>query len=235
MPELARAALALTVRRFPLYAAVVTAAILLEALVVFSGRFAAGFAIANDLVVPIVVAIAYAFTAADAAANRDARSVWLRILERAWAVIVIDFVLDFITESAIASVKQGGLLDLLMGSLTQLLAATLVFVDVAAVLDDDDNWLLLVPRAFGRGIALAWQPGNLWRCFVIYSLQFVVFAIGVAVLALFERFGIRGGTFWAFLALGTVLAPPISAFTVLVYFDAAGIDTTALAANDTVQ
>ena len=99
----------------------------------------------------------------------------------------------------------------------------------------DDNWLLLIPHAFVRGVTVAWKRGNLWRCLVVYSLPFIALLAGAALYTLFERYRIGGGQFWSFLALQTIFAVPISVYTAVVYFDAAGIGTTALVADDTVQ
>lgn len=227
--------LTLVRRRLGLYAAVLAGALGLEALAVFAAHLKHGDALAASIVVPAVITIVYAFTAADALGKTDGRAVWSRVLERIWAVITIDFIDNVIAGASLATAGTGALLDVIVGSLVQFVAATLVFVDVAAVLDDDDRWFMLVPQAYLRGLTVAWQRGNLWRCFLIYALSLAALLLDTGLAALVARAGSAGLAFWAPLALGTILALPISAFTVIVYFDAAGLLTTTLAADDTVQ
>lgn len=223
-------------RRLSLYAAVLAGALVLEALAVFAAHLKHGDAFAASIVVPAVITIVYAFTAADALGKTEASAVWGRILERVWAVIAIDFIDNIIAGASIATAGSGALLDMIVGAFVQFIAATLVFVDVAAVLDDNDRWYMLVPQAYARGLAVAWQRGNLWRCFLVYALSLAALLLDTALAALCSHVGPPQLAFWAPLALGTILSLPISAFTVIVYFDAAGLlSNTTLTADDTVQ
>lgn len=228
--------LALVRRRLGLYTAAVALAIGLQVAIVALVPAKHADLAASGIVLPMLTALIYAFVAGDALKTSDDRAIWGRILERVWAVIVIDFINTAFAVVSLAVTSAGTLAALAGGTALQMLVALTVFADVVAVLDDDgDRWFTLVTRSYARTFGIALQRGNLWRCFVVYGLSLVALVLETGLAELVTRIGIPSVSFWGPLALGTILAVPISAFTIVVYFDATGIRIPALAADDTVQ
>ena len=232
--RLARVTGALLLRRLGLYTILVILSVAAEGALVRYMHAPLGEGLANALVLPIFATIVYAFAGADARNGDATGNVWLRVLERVWAVIVIDFITFVIAASSATSGAQT-LAAVIVGSLELLLVVLFTFVDVAAVLDDEESWVLLIPHAFVKGVTIAWSRGTLIRCFILYALQLAVGWIAFGTLTAFQHYRIAGGEFWANLALTTVLYLPICVYTVVVYLDAAGVGISALAADDTVQ
>lgn len=214
-----------TVRRLALFGIAGGMAIALQALVVVVWRTPHGLVLADAIVSPIFVTLVYAFVAADAAADAtdepvSTKLVWERILERAWAVIVIDFIINEVTSAGLIASLSTDSLDLIFGMLVLVLSALLVFADTSATLDNDLTAWSVVPRAFVRSITIAWNRRTFARVLAIFAIEFLVFTVGLGLQGLFAARHLVDAAFWANVPLGAIATPPIAALTVLVYRDA---------------
>ena len=94
-----------------------------------------------------------------------------RLLERSWAVILIDLVLSLI--QSLTTVPSMILWDLL---LVPLLAAT-IFADVAATLDFPLSAFAIFPHAFARSVFLAMHARNFGRMCLLLAAEFGLQAV----------------------------------------------------------
>lgn len=214
-------ALRLVLRRFGLYAAATAGAIGLQALVAVVARVPHGTDLGSFIVPPILTTLVYAFVSADARREPvPARVVWERFLERAWAVIVIDFVLTYVAAIGLSGTASADPLDAIVGILAIGLSVVLVFADAAATVDDDVTVWSLIPRAFGRSLVGACRGPVFLRALAILALQLLVFALENQLYALLTHLHVSDAAFWSQVPLLTVAVLPLSALTVLVYLDA---------------
>lgn len=176
------------------------------------------------IAIPLVTAMVYAFVSADAGETEIAESlVWERYLERAWAVIVIDFLLTYVWTAALVYSTSANPLELVAGLAAFGFSVVAVFWDTAAVVDDDVNVWTLVPRSFLRSVATAWNSTVFVRALAIVSLSLLEFVGQSALYYALLHFKVPQAEFWAEIPIGTIVALPISALTVVVYRDAAGV------------
>lgn len=223
---LARRALALLVRRFALYAAAMLVAIVAQGAVALLWPGALGLAVAAAVIEPLLTTLVYAFVAADLHdPPPSAAAIWERILERAWAVIIIDFAITMLEGAGFGQAGQGGVLGAVTGWLISLFAAMLVFADASATLDDDRSLWALIPTAFSRSVILSTNPRTFWRVIVLFALNVTVFAATLALQEALTRAHVWNAPLWANIPLGTLAILPIAALTVLVYVDACGVET----------
>ncbi len=110
-----------------------------------------------------------------------------RLLERSWAIILIDFVLSLV--QSVTPLPSMILWDLI---LVPLLAAT-IFADVAATLDDDRSTLALIPHAIARTLSLAMHARNFGRMCLLLAAEFGLQAILLEIATILpQRFSADG-------------------------------------------
>ncbi|MGH8163684.1 MAG: hypothetical protein ACREP1_05040, partial [Rhodanobacteraceae bacterium] len=144
-----------------------------------------------------------------------------RIVERLWAVIVIEVVQWLVFFAAMREVEATGgsnwLGPFLAGTLLFMLSAAIVYADIFACLAPEVPALTIVRDGFYRSFALAWQNFSRALC-----LLFVQVAIG-SVLQLgalgLQSLHVRGSDLWMDDVAGTLIGVPFSAFITLVYLD----------------
>lgn len=192
-----------------------------QALVAVVWRIPHGADLDGAIVLPILTTLVYGFVAADARPEpAAASSVWERVLERSWAVIVIDFVVSYVTALGLAGSTSPNALDLIAGLSAFALSVLFVFADASATVDGDVGVLTVIPYGFVRSVQAAWRRPVLPRALAIFSIQLLVAAVQIALGALLQRGHVADALFWSEIPLLTVVVPPLSALTVLVYLDA---------------
>ncbi len=176
------------------------------------------------IAVPLINALVYAFVSADSAESSIAQTlIWERFLERAWAVIVLDFLISYIWTAALIYSTSAKPLELLAGLAAFGFCVVAVFADAAAVVDDDVSVWNVLPRSLVRSIATAWNSTMFVRALAIVSLSLLEFvAQNVSYFALMH-FNVPQAEFWAEIPIATILAPPLAAITVVVYRDATSV------------
>ena len=212
-------ALRLTLARSGFYAGCVAAAIVAQAAIVLSWRAPEAIVIAQATILPVLSAIVYAFAYADAQAQETSDSrVWLRVLERSWAVIAIDYGLNAIIGAALGSPQSSAnVFGALAGGLLLFLTALLLFADVSATVDDGDGTLMLIPRSILRSVAAALYPGNILGAIAIVSMELVLAMLEGLLSQALVAAHVAHALLWASVPLTTIATVPIGVYTTLLY------------------
>jgi hypothetical protein len=171
----------------------------------------------------IVAAIVYAQAKGDIDGWTSSQ-VWLRVLDRLWAVVVVDFIVNFVTLSGIAPLSEGDLLDRVIAIPILLIAAGTVFADAIAVVVDDERWWFLVIRAIGTSLRTSWSGATLRRAIVLFALQFVPLAMSSALTSISAQHHVSITSFWSDVPAGILFSIPLNALIVLAFFDASGYE-----------
>ena len=215
-------AFALLFKRWPLYLAIAVAAIALQGalLALWRGPQVVGLFVVSFITTTVVQGIVYAFVARDARENQDeAQPVWGRILERTWALIVIDFLLWYFVGNGLP--RDGSLVAYLVFALATFVWAFLIFSDVSAMIDDDDGGpLLLVPRSFWRSIVTTRDPHVLWQAVALALLSDLAALTMGGLESILDGYHLTNAAFWVDIPLGTLLTLPLAALTTVVYLNA---------------
>ncbi|HEV3155002.1 MAG TPA: hypothetical protein VGZ02_14430 [Candidatus Baltobacteraceae bacterium] len=155
-------------------------------------------------------------------AGCDARGVlpaaserWGRIVERAWAVIVVDVSLSLVNTVGFSTMEAGDALNVILGTLVLFLGAMLVYSEPYLCLSDDVHLLTMVPYAIARSMMLAWV--NMSRIFSLFALNL---AVTIAAVYL-EQAAIHAfkTAAWADMIFWTVVNVPLSAIFAVAYLD----------------
>ncbi len=154
----------------------------------------------------------------------NARDVWSRVLDRLWAVVIVDFITTFVSLVGIGSLAAGDIIDRIVAIPILLIAAATVFSEPIAVVVDGDQWWFLVVRAIGTSIRTAWSGTTYGRAIVLFALQFVPMAAGEVVTTVSAQHHITIASFWRDVPLGILFAIPLDALIVLAFFDASGYE-----------
>ena len=214
----------LTLRRWQLYATATLVAFGVQIALALVWRIPHALELGSSIAVPLVVALVYAFVSADAGEPGLSESlVWERFLERAWAVIVLDFLLSYVWGVAIFDSMSSNVLDMLAGLAAFIFSVFFVFADAGAVVDDDVNVWSVIPRSLLRSVAVVWNSTIFARALAIVSFVLLETVAQIALQILLPHFNVTQPLFWAWIPINTVVAVPISALTVVIYRDAAGV------------
>lgn len=210
-------------RRWPLYLAISVAVAAVQAALYFSVHIRRIEPLVFILLGPIIVTVVYVHAKNDAAGDRLSPSeLWGRILERLWAVILIDFVgfcLNFAFGAALgaAFLPGGGLSELLAAAGGLAALGITMFADVRAAVAQDVSPLHLLPDAFFASARLALR--NASRIFFLLAVN--IFASTLVSLLYVELHAkhVRDDLFWSNLPLEVVLAAPLAALTAAFYLE----------------
>lgn len=173
------------------------------------------------IAVPLINALVYAFVSADAGESSIAQAlVWERFLERAWAVIVLDFLINYIWTAALVYSTSANLLELIAGLAAFGFCVVAVFADAGAVVDDDVSVWNVIPRSLVRSVAAAWNSTIFVRALALVSLSLLEYVAQNVVYFALVHFNVPQAEFWAEIPIATIVAPPLAAITVVVYRDA---------------
>lgn len=166
---------------------------------------------------PLVIVVVTVFIGADATGTMTLRERWERIIERAWAIIVIDVALSFVNISGLESVQPGNdALNVIFGILTLMLAGMLVYAEPFIALEKETHALSLIPFAILRSMMLAWV--NISRIFALLALNMAL-DIGLMLLSqAAQRAGVNAHL-WVDMLLPTLLSAPLAALFTVAYLD----------------
>lgn len=167
---------------------------------------------------PIVIAIVIVFVAADARGDATTPGQrWERVLERFWAVLILDFVQSVISIAANVgmayafSIDGSSIQGFLLSALSIVTLGLLVYSDVYAAVEPAPSVLLLVPFACVRSMMLALGFPN-------RALSLVFIAVGISgVLSLIP--GPPHAHFAIQTALALFIQIPLAALMTLFYLD----------------
>jgi hypothetical protein len=190
-----------------------------QALIAFVWRVPFGLAYSSFIIPPMLTTLVYAFVWADSDdAPESAASIWERILERVWAVIVIDLVITILLNTGLTGILAQDPIDIVLGSVIMLISAPLLFADTIATVEEMPVWWLL-PGAFWRSLRVARGPIYV-RAVAILALNLIPALVQVQLLDWMHAKGIANPDFWSLVPLNALTLPPIAAITAVVYRDA---------------
>ncbi len=208
----------LLARRWALYLLTCAGVFTLQALFYTLSHVRMADFYANLIGPPLVIVVVTVFVGADATNTMTVAQRWERVLERGWAIIIFDVALSLVQTGGLQTMMSGGanLGDVIMGFLTLLLAAMLVYAEPFIALENDTQSLTLLPFAILRSMMLAWV--NLSRVFSLFAVQ-----IAAVIASLFVHQAVQtmgwNATLWADLPFWTLVAAPLAALYTLAYLD----------------
>jgi hypothetical protein len=210
-------------RHAVLYIAVALLSVGAQAAIVYAWNASAAIYVATALVPPFFVTIVNAFTFADLRGDRSSTAAWLRVLERSWAVLLIDLCLSLVASVGLGSIVSPDLLGKLAGVGMILIAASLVFADVQATLADDGDWWMILPRAFRASMLIAWQSATFSRAMLLFAASNLApFLVALPIQSALAAHHVPHAEFWSDAASIVLLLPPVQAFATCIYLDAIG-------------
>lgn len=168
---------------------------------------------------PLIILVVAVFAGSDATGTLSNAQRWERILERGWALIVLDVGLTFVQISGFQALMSGSSSDMgniIMGFLTLLLSAMLVYAEPFIALEKDAQPLTLLPFAILRSMMLGWV--NVSRIFSLFAVQIVVIIAGMLVHEAALKAG-AGAALWVDIAFGTLITVPLAALYTVAYLD----------------
>lgn len=167
--------------------------------------------------VPLVNAVVLVNAGADASGTLcEMRLRVERLVERTWAIIVIDAGISLVSQVGFASMLSTDLGDMFMGVLVMFLAAMLVYAEPFAALEQNVQTLTLVPFAILRSMMLAWV--NMSRIFSLFAIEIALTLAAFGVVRLASLAGIRDldAVSMGFVTLANA---PLSALFAVAYLD----------------
>lgn len=173
-----------------------------------------GAAYYPELIAPALAGvIVTVFVAGDATDTWTLQDRWARILERAWAIILLDIGIAFVAQSGLDALQMSDVTNMVFGFLTVLLSGMLVYAEPFAALEKDVQTLTLLLFAILRSMMLAWV--NVSRIFALLAVQIAAYAI----VRFAEIAGGANGVLGVDLVVPIVLEVPIAALCAIAYLD----------------
>ncbi len=175
-----------------------------------------------QIVVPqAITAICYAFAGLNVIEEPPRGKVWLRVLERIWAVVIINVALQlaFIFGAA-GDTANGGVQSFFMQLAIMLIMVLLAFSDVIAVVQPNLRMREVLPLAVARSARLV---ANTLVWMRVLGLLIVDYVLGMALSAASQALSTAGHgalAFWTATAANTVLTVVFAVYLALLYFDA---------------
>lgn len=213
-------ALRLYARRWWFYSIVVLATIGLETAFLALHGLRDPIDAASLIVLPVLALIVYVFIGTDATGQDVSPGArWTRILERSWAVIVIDIVCTLLLSVAVGglSIPNGG--GLLIGLVAYALVMLTIFADINAALEPSVGSLWLIPGAFARSAVLATHRSNVFLALSLVATDVLFYIIEGLVAAWLSTIHFANAIFWANIPLQALLQVPLCALGVVVYLE----------------
>ena len=200
-------------------------AIAIEAAIVFSWRnqpaAAAAFASFTIGAFADGVVIAIARASIDEA---PLGSAFARILERSWAVLVVNFIVSYLVGYGVQALTEGDIVYRIIAIPILLIAISLIFSEVVAVVIDDERWWMLIPHALGGSARVAWTGSMLWVALGLFSLQILPSLFEAGLAALLTKAHVAQAAFWSTLPVDIIWAIPINVLTTVVFLNAIGYE-----------
>jgi hypothetical protein len=168
---------------------------------------------------PLISVVATVFSGADAMGILPtARERWSRIVERAWAIVVIDFGVTYIWWIGRAALEGNGadFGSVLLGMLVLILGAMLVYAEPFVCLEENVRMRTIVFVALLRSMTLAWV--NMSRVFSLFAIQL---GLGILALLAHDAAHTRGmhDANWIDLAFAAFVTAPVAVLITVAYLD----------------
>jgi hypothetical protein len=172
---------------------------------------------ATLVALPLIISVVTVFVGADALNTLTLQQRWERILERTWAIIVIDVGLTFVMAAAVQTLSLGtDAVNAFLAFLTMLLGGMLVYAEPFAALEEPIQTLTVLPFAMLRSMMLAWV--NMSRIFALLAVQIVAELALLFIDQAATRAGVRDIT-TIDLLLQSLVAAALAALFTVAYLD----------------
>lgn len=171
--------------------------------------------VGDFLLSPLFDATAILIAARDSGFIRD--DVLGRLTDRAWAVIVLEFVISMLrlaSELTLGSAHSGGVFT---GTMVLTFVALLIYSPADACLRENGAPLTILPNSLGQSIVLAWR--RISRAFGLFAL---VLAVELIELLTFVELGekhVANAEFWSNVPFGAFATIAISVIVTAAYVD----------------
>ena len=207
----------LFIRRWPLY--LLTSAVVLGLEAIFHAFVHVKFTDLYAQLVggPLIIVVATVYAGSDA---RDvlptASERWGRIVERAWAIILVDVGLSIVSSQGLFSFQSADAGTMLLGMLVTVLGAMLVYAEPYICLQDHLETLTMVPFAIVRSMMLAWV--NMSRIFALLLVQLAIVLADLGLHKLAASAGIKDVT-WIDMTYYAFINAPFAVLIAVAYLD----------------
>jgi hypothetical protein len=210
----------LNFRRWPLYSAAVVVAFGVQAATAFLWSSPAAIDVSSDIALPLLTALVYARVWGDTNENIASQMVWERFLERAWAVIIIDFLAAWVLGKAFVASAAPTALEQVGAVFLYTLVLFIILADASATVDDDVTVWSVIPSSLLRSALLTLNPITFPRAVVLLLISFILTFAQGGLYAALVHYNVAQALFWATVPVATVAQPLVAALTLLVYQDA---------------
>lgn len=172
---------------------------------------------------PIIVTVVYVHAKNDAMEDgAPASDLWGRVLERLWAVILIDFAATGLTfvfglGLATAFATAGSAADLFAGAFGLLAFGLIMFADVHASVSESVSTLMLLPDAIAVSAGLAAR--NPSRVLFLLALSIFISTGSSFAYGALHQHHVPNDAFWADLLFEVIFAAPLAAVITAFYVD----------------
>jgi hypothetical protein len=147
-----------------------------------------------------------------------------RALERAWAVILVNFAVSILQSVGIGTLGASNIVDRILAIVLLLFAASLIFAEVIAVTIEDERWWMLVPVAFGTSVRVAWSGSVMWRALALFALSIVPYFLETSLSDAMTKAHVAHADFWSSFPLDVIWSVPLDVLITLVLFDVTGYE-----------
>lgn len=185
-------------------------------------RLAYADAVALLVAPQLLTALCYAYAGCDVAAQPPRDALWGRVLERLWAVVVVNAGLSvaYALSLGLIAGPYGGVQAFFMQLAFLLLQLLVAFADVIAVIHPNLRMRDVLPRALAGSARLVANPLVWTRVLgLIILVQVLDVGLGAASSALTDR-GAGQFAFWLTTATSVAIAAIFGTFLAVLYLDA---------------
>lgn len=207
--KLATLSARLFARRWPLYVCTSLVVFGLEALFYAYVHVRFSDLYATLIGSPLIGVVVMVFAGADATGTLpNAGERWSRIIERAWAVVVIDAGMSYgwFKAEVLMESDTSDFLKMTAGLLILILAGMLVYAEPYVCLEERASTFTVIPLALLRSLMLAWV--NMSRIFSLLALQL---ALSIVALMIHST--------WLELAFVALITAPLAVVFTVAYLD----------------
>lgn len=170
---------------------------------------------------PLSGCVAMVFSGSDATGMLPANAErWGRVVERAWAIVVIDVGMTYLQLEALQMIAAGGsdAGSILLGMLALFLVAMLVYAEPFACLEAQVRTRSIVPLALLRSMMLAWT--NMSRVFSLFAIQLALSIADIVIVRAASAGGIKDPG-WIELLFTAIATVPFAVLVTVAYLDTA--------------
>jgi len=210
-----RLVLVLFARRWPVYIALAAGLFVCEYAVQRFVHFRDALVVGDFLISPLFDATAILIAAKDSGFLSE--NVPGRLADRAWAVIILEFVISMLRLASEVTLGSGHAGGVFTGTVVLTFVALLIYSPVDACLREDGAPLTILPNALGQSIMLSWR--RISRAFGLFALILAVELIELLTFVALGEKHVANAEFWGNVPFGAFATILISVIVTAAYVD----------------